>query len=750
MKGLSSHEALARLKTYGPNSIPEENNHFLASFLKKFWAPIPWMLEGIIALEIIIKKPAEAGIIFILLLFNVAMSFLQETRAKKAIQLLRKRLSISARVLRDEKWNLLPAQELVPDDCVRIRAGDIIPADVKILDGQLLIDQSVLTGESLPIEAVDGAIGYAGAVVDHGEAFAQVIATGIHSYYGKTAEIVRSARAPSHLETIIYQIIKYLVSFDVILVLIVSLYSIYFHLPLLELIPFSLLLLAASVPVALPATFTLATALGSLELAKSGVMVTHLSAIENAAAMTILCIDKTGTITKNCPEVSAVRSYSPYSEEDVLAFAYAASEESTQDPLDLAILKRVKKNSSSIQRLRFIPFNPHTKSSEAVVRYCEKMLHIRKGAPKILLNGNFSEEVEMLGKDGSRILCVTADDQLAGLISLRDPLREDSEKTIREIKNLGIRVILLTGDSEITARTVANQAGIGNRVIERDHLENILEADAVAGMFPEDKFRIIEILQKQNRICGMTGDGVNDAPALKKAEVGIAVANAADIAKASASLVLTETNLANILEAIKTSRKIYQRMLTYIFNKIIKTLEISILLGIGLILMKNFIISQLLIVLLLFANDFVTMSLATDRVSYSQKPDHWDIKNLMQTGGIFAALTLGFAFSALIAGSHFLTLPFLQTLIFLTLVFTGQVFIYSIRERNHFWHSRPSFWLLGCSIADIAIFSLFAYLGIFMAPLPGAIIIGLLGSVLIYYFLIDFIKVKILTKAINK
>ena len=592
-------------------------------------------------------------------------------------------------------------------------------------------------------------IGYAGAIVMRGEAFAEVIATGLNSYYGKTAEIIRLAKAPSHLEKMIFQIIRYLVVFDAILIAAVFIYSTYFQLPITELLPFSLLLFVASVPVALPAMFTLSTALGSLELAKSGVIVTHLSAIEEAAAMSILCVDKTGTITKNVLEVTAIHSYPPFSEKEVLVLAAFASEESTQDSIDLAILKAAKNIPSTFHRLNFIPFDPEKKYSEAVISDSEKTMHVRFGAPSALLKENFSSIMETFGTDGSRVLCVMVDNDLAGILKIRDSLWEDSAKVIREIQNLGIRVIMLTGDSAATARSIAQQAGIGKRIISREQLENILNADAIAGVFPMDKFRIIQTLQKENYICGMTGDGVNDAPALKVAEVGIAVANSADVAKASASLVLTTPGLSNILEAIKTSRRIYQRMLTYTLNKIIKTLEISVLLGVGLVIEKNFIISQVLIILLLFANDFVTMSIATDRVSFSQIPNYWNVKTLMMKGGLIGAFIIGFSFAVLFVGSHFLDIPHLQTLVFLTLVFTGQATVYLIRERNdHFWHSAPSFWMLISSLLDVAIISLFAINGLLMEPIRSSIVFGLLAATIIYFFLLDFLKVKYLSSRI--
>ena len=756
LEGLTAAGALEQLKKYGPNTIPEERFNPLAIFLKKFWAPVPWVLEIIFALEMTLGKFGEAWIIFSLLLFNAILSFFQEGRAKKALIALKQHLDVQARALRDKQWKLISAKELVPGDVIRIRMGDIVPADVKILAGCLSIDQSALTGESLPVEIVEGNPGYAGSSVKHGEAFANVIATGKHTYYGKTAEIVRLAKAPSHLERTIFQIIKYLVAFDLILVFSVFIYAAHEGLPFSDLIPFSLLLLVASVPVALPATFTLATALGSLELSKQGVLVSRLSAIEEAAAMNVLCLDKTGTITKNSLEVASFHCFSKYTKEDLFSLASLASEEATQDPIDLAILMASKNNASSFSKaeiIEFIPFDPERKCSEAVIRYANQKFHVFKGAPRELIKDpDLCKEIDKLAADGSRVIAVILKaDQVepVGLIALNDPPREDSKKILQELSSLGIRLLMITGDDAATARAIAEKVGLGIRILSRDDLYKnsqieILDADIIAGVFPEDKFEIVSRLQKQGWICGMTGDGVNDAPALKKAEVGIAMSNATDVAKASAALSLTKPGLTDILEAIKTSRRIYQRMLTYTLNKIIKTLEISILLSIGIILINNLVISQALIVLLLFANDFLTMSIATDRVSYSQKPEQWNIKKLIFVGVVFATLILCFSFFAFFSGEKFFQLSIfeIRTLVFIILVFTGQATVYLVRERHHFWKSRPSNWMIASSLFDLGVVSFLAINGYFMAPLHASLVFGLFGCVLFYFVVIDFIKVK--------
>ncbi|MFA6501713.1 MAG: HAD-IC family P-type ATPase, partial [Parachlamydiales bacterium] len=603
---------------------------------------------------------------------------------------------------------------------------------------------------------------YAGSIVKHGQAYAKVTATGKNTFLGKTAEIMRLSKTPSHLERTIFSIVKYLVIFDLALIILVFIYSQYHRLPITEMIPFSLLLLVASVPVALPATYALSTALGSIDLAKEGVLVTRLSAIEEAAGMNILCIDKTGTITQNSLKVSTLHPYSSYSEDDLIVLASLASEEATQDPIDLAIIAASESRNSrfsSARKIQFIPFDPSRKCSEAIIDFDGKKLHILKGASSELIKMvnekyDLSKDIEKLSSfNGARILATILgtenDFNLVGLIAMQDPPRESSKKTIEEIQDLGVRVMMITGDDQTTAEYIAGKVGIGSRSISRDDIyqskEKIDKADIIAKVFPEDKFHIIEILQNMGNISGMTGDGVNDAPALKKAEVGIAVSNATDVAKAAASLVLTNPGLPDILKAIKTSRQIYQRMLTYTLNKIIKTLVISVLLGLGLIFTNNFIISQLLIVLLLFTNDFVTMSISTDKVSFSQKPDIWDIRKLTLIGGFFSIFILGYTFCILFTGIKFLhlSIPEIQTLIFLTLVFIGQATVYLVRERKHFWHSMPSTWLIASSLFDIIIVTLMAINGLLMASISVYLILTLLLSTALYFVVLDFIKVRV-------
>ncbi|MCL4560957.1 MAG: plasma-membrane proton-efflux P-type ATPase [Chloroflexi bacterium] len=761
VKGLSSQEAAQRLAQSGPNAVAEEKQHPFLGFIGKFWAPVPWMLEITVILELYLGKTVEAIVIGLLLVFNAVISFIQENRAQNALALLRQRLKVQARVLRDGQWQMVPSQDLVAGDVIHLRMGDLIPADVRLTDGQIQMDQSALTGESAPVEGGPGSNTYAGAVVKRGEASGEVTATGSHTYFGKTAELVRTAKTGSHLEEIILSIVKYLVIADVVLVVLVVIYALFAQTPWHTLLPFALIILIASVPVALPATFTLATAIGAAQLAHQGVLATHLAAIEEAAAMSVLASDKTGTLTENRLALVEVCPYAPHTEEDVLNLGVLASEEATQDPLDIAIYRAAQDRKLPItgEVLHFTPFDPATKRSEALVRQPDgSTLQVVKGAPTTIaaLTGkttSFDNDVAALAAKGYRVLAVAAGPQsnplqLAGLLAMQDMPRQDSRELIQNLEDLGVRVVMVTGDDPLTAQAVAQQVGITGKVCASESLhgqvtDETMECNIFAGVFPEDKFHLVQALQHGGQIVGMTGDGVNDAPALKQAEVGIAVSSATDVAKAAASLVLTSPGLSNILAAVKNSRKIYQRMLTYTLNKIIKTFQIALFLSLGFIIARVFVVTPLLIVLLLFANDFVTMSIATDNVTYSRKPDRWHVRALMTVALTLSipALLLSFGFLYVAINQLHLPLAQMQTLMFVMLVFTGQSNVYLVRERRHFWRSMPARWMVVGTVADIVIVSLLATQGILMSPIAPILVLLTLIVVVLYLPLVDFLKV---------
>ncbi len=758
--GLSSREAQERLRRYGPNAVPERRPHATLLFLQKLWAPVPWMLEGTLVLELVLGKYTQAVIVLILLVLNASLSFAQEERARTALALLRQRLTIRVRVLRDGRWQVAPIEHLVPGDVVHVRVGDIVPADLRLSDGEALVDQSALTGESTPAEMGPNAAVYAGSVVRRGEATGEVMATGRHTYYGRTAELVQAAAAPSHLERTIFTLVRYLVALDGFLVVTILVYALITGLPLADIVPFALILLIASVPVALQATCTLATAVGSLDLARCGVLVTRLSAIEEAAAMDVICSDKTGTLTQSTLAVAALHAYPPHTENDVLQLAAMACEEATQDPIDLAILAAARHCgilTDKAQRLQFLPFDPATKRSEARMRVQGDIIRVVKGAPSVVANvaadaPDPSADVDRLAARGFRVLAVAAGAEgslrLVGLLALHDPPRADSRAVVHRLGELGVRVLMVTGDSMATARAVAEQVGIQRRccppdALRKGSMDAGLECAVFAGVLPEDKFQLVTALQHAGHVVGMTGDGVNDAPALKQAEVGVAVSNATDVARAAAGVVLTRPGLGDLLSAVEVGRRIYQRLLTYTLNKIIKTFQVALFLTVGLLLSGVFVTTPRHILLLLFANDFVTMSLATDQVSFSRTPDHWQIRSLTAGGLGLALAWLVFSFAVFSFGRDVLRLelPQLQTLVFLLLVFSGQATVYLVRERGHMWDSVPGRWLVVSSITDMIVVSVLATCGILMSAIAVSLVVGLLTAVAMYMLVLDSFKV---------
>ncbi|MEW6288019.1 MAG: plasma-membrane proton-efflux P-type ATPase [Chloroflexota bacterium] len=763
--GLTSAEAARLLAQYGPNALAEAKKHPVLDFLKRLWGPIPWMLEAVVILQIVLKKYDEALIIAALILFNAVFSAWQEKRSSDALAMLRQRLQLTARVRRDGEWQTLPAEQLVPGDVIHIRMGDLLPADVQLLDGRLLLDQSALTGESLPVEAVAGGNGYTGTVVQHGEATAVVTATGARTRFGRTAELVRSAKHQTNLEKVIFSITKALILLDGILALGVVTYALWARLPLWEILPFALILLVASVPVALPATFAVATALGARELSHQGVLVTHLAAIEEAAGMDALCTDKTGTITENRLSVAALRLYAASNEDELLRLAAMACDPSTQDALDLAILGRAAERRVSPDfslRQQFLPFDTSTKRSEAVFQYNGTLLHVAKGAPHAIAPlcaqapASLEADVETLAAQGYRVLAVAHGEgnalQMSGLVAFQDPPRPDSAALIGKLRELGIRVVMITGDGLATARAIARQVGIGDHACGAQSMQSGSEPDPTCDVFaevlPEHKFALVQALQKHGHITGMTGDGVNDAPALKQAQVGIAVSTATDVAKAAASLVLVQPGLTNILSAIQVSRQIYQRMLTYTLNKIIKTIQVAGFLSLGLILTGSFVTTPLLVILLIFANDFVTMSIASDRVRASPQPDRWDVRAMLIPALALALPVLALTFGIFLFGRDVLHLPLgqLQTLSFLTLVFTAQGMIYLVRERHHVWASLPGKWMMLASALDILAVILLASFGVLMQAIPLWLTLGTLGVIALALLALDFFKVWLLRK----
>ena len=754
--GLSAAEVAERLERFGPNAIVEAPPRTWALLAHRFWGVIPWMLEAAVVIDLVLGRYAEAGVIGALLVFSAGLGFYQERRGKKAVALLRSQLTVSARVRRDGTWQTLPATQLVPDDLVYLRAGDVVPADVALSDGVVSLDQSQLTGESLPVEARAGATAYAGSQVARGEASGVVTATAGRTQFGKTAQLVQLARAPKRLQLLTVSIAKYLLALDVVLIAIVIGAAIWKGTTLSNTLPFALMLLVASVPVTLPAMFTMSAAMGAANLSKNGVLATRLSAIEDAATMDVICVDKTGTVTENRLSVGTVAPLGDTSPDQVLALAVAASDEATQDPLDLAILTEAKgrglADGETPERLAFVPFDPATKRSEADVRADGVTTHVVKGAPRTLAElatvpfEEIEADVERLAADGARVLAVASGTEAAlhldGLIALADPPRADSAQLVKALGAQGVRVVMVTGDSEATARAVAQEVGITGEVAPPGAISEHLDAETAerysvfSGVLPEHKFALVKALQDAGHVVGMTGDGVNDAPALGQADVGVAVASATDVAKASASLVLTKEGLGEILMAIKGSRNIYQRMQTWTTAMITRKAAIPPFLALALLVWGAFALTPLLVVLFMLLGDIATFALSKDNVVPSTRPDRWVVRSLVTTGLGFATL-LFLASGTVFWVAHYglgLSIAQTQTAAYLWLVFAGgQTALYLARARGVFWAKPyPGKWLVWASVFDIAVAVVMANQGWLMHPLSIAWMASLLGAAVAY------------------
>jgi H+-transporting ATPase len=728
--------------------------------LEKFWAPVPWMLEAAIALELVLGKHVEAAIIAALLVFNAALGLFQESRAQATLAALRSRLALNAFVRRDGAWKIMPAVELVPGDVVKLSLGGVVAADVHLIAGEVLLDQSMLTGESVPIEAGAGVQTYAGALVRRGEAVAEVIATGARTKFGRTAELVRTAHVVSSQQKAVLRVVRNLAAFNGVVIVLLVTYANSLKMPLAEIIPLVLTAVLASIPVALPATFTLASALGARALAKLGVLPTRLSAVDEAAAMTVLCADKTGTLTQNALTVTTVHAMPDVDEAHVLALAALASSDGGQDPVDGAIRTAAsgKAISDAPKLTKFMPFDPATKMSEATVQDPD-------GGTRRVVKGAFAAVIgltepssaataacEELERKGFRVLAVAAGPpnamKLAGLIALSDPPRGDSAALVTELHALGVRTVMVTGDAPATAAIVAHAVGLDGAVYPPGPIPDSVSPEQFAvfpGVLPEDKYKLVKAFQKGGHTVGMCGDGANDAPALRQAQLGIAVSTATDVAKSAAGMVLTKPGLAGVVAAVKEGRVTFQRILTYTLNSVIKKIVTVLFLIVGLFMTGQAILTPLLMVIVMIAGDFLAMSLTTDNVRPSPMPNAWRIGSLTTAGVTMGVCQLAFCTGVLAAGHFGLKLgtDALRTLAFAALVFSSQATIYAIRGRRHLWGPRPGLWVVVSSVADVMIASIFAVAGIFMTPLPTSVVPGVFAAAAVFAAALAVVKVLV-------
>jgi H+-transporting ATPase len=778
--GLSKSDIQERLKKYGYNEVREKQISPLRRFFKQFWSLSSWMLEITAVLSWILNKKIDFYIIVALLLVNAILGFSQQQKAAQAVETLKKKLHINARVLRDGQWSIIPARELVPGDITRIRAGDILPADLKIALGYLSVDQSALTGESEAVEKNTKDVVFSGSVARNGEATGIVTGTGTKTYFGKIVELVQTARPKLHMEEVISKVVSLLLVIVGISLGLLAIISYIKGTPIIQTLPLVLVLAVSAIPVALPAMFTISMALGSVELVNKGILITRLSATEDAALLNTLCADKTGTITINKLQITDITLLNGYTKNDIILLGALASQIANQDPIDIAFIGEANRNKidlTAYQQKDFTPFDPRTRMTQSTIVKDGKEFKVIKGSVEKIseickLNNDdrkqFLNTISEFASKGYRTIAVAKENenkfQIAGIAALYDIPREDSKKLIAELKNLGISVKMLTGDALPIAKEIAKQVGLGESVITVSELRNELKTDkekayriadqndGFAEVYPEDKYDIVKTLQASGDIVGMTGDGINDAPSLRQAEVGIAVSNATDVAKGSASAVLTNEGLINIIDLVKVGRKIYQRILTWIFNKIIKTFQTVVFVSAAFIITGKYIVSAFDIILLLFVIDFVTLSLSTDNVRWSKKPETWNIRGPVKVAIIVGIFVVVESLGALYLGNRLFKIfndnSTLQTYSFAVLFYSEMFTIFIVRERGHFFNSFPSKTLMLSIIIDMIVIAVLVTVGF-----PGLKPIPVIYTVFVFIYsfafsliINDFIKYAILKK----
>jgi len=778
--GLTSGDVDARRKEHGYNEVAEQEGHPLLRFLGKFWGLSAWMLELIMVLSAVLRKYPDLAVVSGLLVVNAVLSFAQERRAAGVVETLRRRLQVSARVLRDANWQVFPARELVPGDIVRVRPGDIIPADVKLLTGALSVDQSALTGESMDADKAPGEVLSSGSVVRRGEGNGVVMLTGAHTYFGRTTELVQKARPKLHIEAVVAKVVRWLFIIVGALLGIVIVLSLVRSAPLIEMVSLMLVLLMSAVPVALPVMFTVSMAVGSAELAKRRVLVTRLSAAEDAATMDVLCVDKTGTITMNQLAVTGVIPLGHATESDVLFAGALASQEANQDPIDLAFLAAAKAHHvfdsvPAVTPVSFEPFDAKSRRTEAVVQQNGQRLSVMKGAVRTVaeacaLQAPAIEALEARVSEsalkGYRTLAVARGPEtgalaLAGLVTLYDPPRPDARQLIAELRDLGVPVKMLTGDALPVAREIGQGVGLPNirRVADlkaestragNSAVDLLAGADGFAEVYPEDKYIVVQHLQAAGHVTGMTGDGVNDAPALRQAEVGIAVSTATDVAKGAASVVLTEPGLTNIVALVEQGRTIYQRILTWIINKVSRTILKAAFVAIAYVVTGKFVVSAFAMLLLTFMTDFAKIALATDHVRPSRKPETWNIGRFITVSVVLGiAMIVEALLLLLVCWSRFglaTNNNGLYTFSFLTLLYLAVFSIVSARERRWFWTTMPSKTLVAALAADAFAGTVLTRVGLpGLMPLPWSQTLAIFGYAMFACLVVnDAVKVAMI------
>jgi H+-transporting ATPase len=773
-EGISQAEAATRLARYGPNELAETKANPLLTLLGYFWGPIPWMIEVAVVLSGVLRHWADFAIILVLLLANAGVGFWEEHQAGKAIDALKAQLAVKALVRRGGTWVTVPSREVVPGDVVRLRMGNIVPADARLLDGDPVeVDQSALTGESLPVDAGPGDAVFSGSIVRQGETDAIVYATGADTYFGRTAELVQEAATVSHFQQAVLQIGKFLILLAVALVTVIVIVSILRGEPVADTLQFALVLTVAAIPVAMPTVLSVTMAVGAWLLADKQAIVTRLVAIEELAGVDVLCSDKTGTLTQNTLTMGDPFTLADVSPAEVIRNGALASRAEDDDTIDLAVIAGLDDPGalSDYRVGHFQPFDPVSKRTEAEVTAPDgTAFKVTKGAPQVIMA--LVPDAEQIGavvdaavgdfaRRGFRSLSVARADgdgpwRLLGVLPLFDPPREDAKDTIATARGLGVSVKMVTGDQVAIAAETAKSLGMGADILDVAHLGDpdndgttsaeagryIEEADGFAQVFPEHKFRIVKELKARGHIVGMTGDGVNDAPALKEADCGVAVSGATDAARAAADIVLLTPGLAVIIDAIKESRRIFQRMNSYAIYRIAETLRVLLFITLAILVFNFYPLTAIMIVMLALLNDGAILSIAYDKVWYRDEPEAWDMRTVLGIATVLGVVGPIAAFGLFYLGDRVFGLdhPQLQTLMYLMLSVAGHLTIFLTRTRGPFWSIRPARILLFAVLGTQTIATLIAVYGLFMTPIGWGWAAFVWGYAVLWFLVSDRVK----------
>jgi H+-transporting ATPase len=748
-EGLSQAEAQRRQEQYGYNEISAKKTNPFLKFLTYFWGPIPWMIEVAVILSALVRHWPDFFIILVLLVANAAVGFWEEYQAGNAIAALKAKLAIRARVRRDGKWTTVAARELVPGDVIRVRLGDIVPADACLLEGDPVeVDQSALTGESLPVTRKTSETVYSGSIIRQGEIEAMVYGTAQNTYFGKTAQLVQEAHTVSHFQRAVLKIGDYLIVLAVALVILILAVALFRGDKMVTTLQFALVLTVAAIPVAMPTVLSVTMAVGARLLAAKQAIVSRLVSIEELAGIDVLCSDKTGTLTENRLTLGDPFCMESVSPEEVIFCAALASRAEDQDPIDLAVLSGLKEGQqqAGYQVIHFQPFDPIHKRTEATVKGTDtNVFKVTKGAPQAVLallgnaehvGSQVEEAVNEFAARGFRSLGIARTDkegqwQFLGVLPLFDPPRKDSKTTIETAEKMGVKVKMITGDQVAIAREIAQQLGLGANILDaslfaetKHHeagqlIDTIDQADGFAQVFPEHKYHIVGVLQQRGHIVGMTGDGVNDAPALKKADAGIAVSGATDAARAAADIVLLTPGLSVIIDAIKESRKIFQRMNSYALYRIAETVRVLLFMTLSILIFNFYPVTAVMIVLLALLNDGPILAIAYDRTHYSDQPEAWNmpvvlgVATILGLAGVFSSFGLFY----LAERTFHLGRDIIQTFMFLKLAVAGHLTIFLTRTQGPFWSIRPAPLLLWSAVGTKLFATVAAVYGFFMVPI---------------------------------